>query len=87
MNKCARLRLTTCAQSVKIAFKFMAVTSTQNSLMAKSITENERIRVGVDLSRIVDRAAKIEAAKLGIDKRELIERALRAFLKLPLRAA
>jgi hypothetical protein len=42
----------------------------------------QRTRVVVYLDIAVDRAVEIEAAKQNIDKRELVERALRAYLEL-----
>ena len=43
--------------------------------------------VRVDLTTEVDRAVEIAAATQGVKKRELIEEALRAYLKLPKGAA
>jgi hypothetical protein len=42
-----------------------------------------RIRVAVDIPREVDRALEIECAKRDVLKRQMIEDALRAFLRLP----
>ena len=42
-----------------------------------------RIAVKVDLPKEVDRAMEIEAARRDVTKRQFIEDALRAYMKLP----
>ncbi len=42
-----------------------------------------RVGVRVDIAKEVDRALEAEATRLDITKRELVETALRAFLKIP----
>lgn len=46
-----------------------------------TIAHEKRVRVVALISESVDRAVEIESAKQGVDKREFIERALKAALR------
>lgn len=49
--------------------------------MAKIAQTDKRARLAVWISPSIDRAIKVAAAAQGIDKREAVERALRAYLR------
>lgn len=52
-----------------------------HTLMATIAQPDKRIRVSFWISEAIDRAVEIESAKQNVNKREFLERALRAALK------